>query len=93
MYNAVASSAARFIPEWRAQGLGSVRFEALRERGEELIAKIRGYQDLLLGRKGAGEVVSSLHLIENYGLQESTFASEKKHVDRKKDSARQNSRH
>ncbi len=84
MYNSVSTSAARFIPEWQKLGLGAVRFEALRERNQELIRKIRGYQDLLLGNKEASEVVTSLQLVENYGLQEAHL-SEKKHQDRKKD--------
>jgi putative protease len=56
MYNAVSASAARFIPDWKMQGLGFARFEALRERGEDLIKKIQAYQDLLMGRRTPAEV-------------------------------------
>ena len=53
MFNATSQSAARFVHSWQKQGLGWVRYEALYERGAELIDKIRGYQDLMSGKRVA----------------------------------------
>lgn len=68
MYNAVAQSAASPFEEWREQHLGSVRFEALFERGTELIEKIASYQSLISGEKSASQVLNELKVKENYGL-------------------------
>ncbi len=70
MYNAVAQSAASQFAEWKTQHLGSVRFEALYERGAELIAKIASYQDLISGKKSAAQILGELKVKENYGLGE-----------------------
>lgn len=68
MFNAVAQSAASQFEEWRSQGLGVVRYEALYERGAELIEKIAGYQSLIAGEKSAAQLLGELKLKENYGL-------------------------
>jgi putative protease len=70
MYNAVAQSAAAQFEEWKSQGLGSVRFEALYERGAELVAKIASYQSLIRGEKSASQVLTELKVVESYGLGE-----------------------
>lgn len=84
MYNATSQSAARYLAEWVRLGLGFVRYEALHERGEELLSKIRGYQDLLRGRKTAGQVISELKLYENYGLGEGAISKAQEYQSRKK---------
>lgn len=70
MFNAVAQSAAPQFAEWRALNLGSVRFEALYERGSELIGKISNYQSLISGEKSAPQVLNELKIKESYGLGE-----------------------
>lgn len=70
MYNATAQSAAGHFAAWRALHLGSVRYEALYERGQELIGKIAGYQKLLGMQKSASDLVAELKLTETYGLGE-----------------------
>ena len=84
MYNSTSASAAKFIPAWQSLGLGVIRFEALRERGQELVLKIRGYQNLLAGEEAVDSVVDRLELTENYGLQDLHLSRDKKHQDRKK---------
>ncbi len=84
MFNAVASSALRFLPEWQDLGLRKIRFEALQERGENLIGKIEGYQNYLLGHKSLEETLATLQIMETYGLGEGSLKHEKKYRDRKK---------
>ena len=73
MFNAVAQSAAKYVSDWQALGLGAVRYEALYERGPELINKIKGYRDLLAGKKTPRQVISELQLLETYGLGEGSI--------------------
>ena len=68
MFNAVAQSAATHYAGWNSLGLGAVRYEALFERGEELIGKTASYQSLLSGKKSASEIMAGLKLSETYGL-------------------------
>lgn len=70
MFNAVAQSAASQFGEWKSQSLGSVRFEALYERGSQLIEKIASYQSLISGKKAASQVLQELEVKESYGLGE-----------------------
>lgn len=84
MYNAVSQSAARLYPELQKLGLRFVRLEALNERKDELISKIRGYQDLLAGRASVEEIVQKLSLVERYGLGEGAISREKEYKSRKK---------
>ncbi len=70
MFNAVAQSAAGYFAEWRTLNLGSVRYEALFERGQELIGKIAAYQKLLMNKKSAKDLIAELKLSETYGLGE-----------------------
>lgn len=74
MFNAVAQSAATHFTEWSAQNLGAIRYEALYERGDELVNKIASYQQLMSGEKSAPEILHSLQLNETYGLGEGPIA-------------------
>lgn len=84
LFNAVPQSAARFVDSWKKQGLGFIRYEALRERGKELIDKIEGYQDLLTGKKNPEQVISELKLFEKYGLGEGAIGKTQEYQSRKK---------
>jgi putative protease len=84
MFNAIPQSAARFIDSWKQKGLGWVRYEALYERGADLIDKIQGYQDLVAGRKSAEQLVAELKLLEKYGLGEGAIARTQEYQSRKK---------
>jgi putative protease len=70
MFNAIPYSAVRMVSGWSDLGLGYIRYEALKEKGEELISKISAYQNFLSGKLSAEDVVSSLRLVEKYGLGE-----------------------
>jgi putative protease len=84
MFNAVAQSAAAHYAEWNSHHLGAVRFEALFERGQELIEKIASYQSLIMGQKSAPEILSDLGLKETYGLGEGPMAIAKEYRSIKK---------
>lgn len=83
MFNAVAQSAAQYVPEWQGLGLGAIRYEALYERGRELLDKIAGYQDLLAKRKSAAQIVSDLQLLETYGLGEGAIGRTREYQSKK----------
>ena len=84
LFNAVPQSAARFIESWQKQSLGSIRYEALYERGQELIDKIRGYQDLLTHKRSSEQVIQDLKLLETYGLGEGAIGKTQEYQSRKK---------
>lgn len=84
LYNATSQSAARFIDSWKKLGLGFIRYEALYEKGDELIGKIRGYEDILTGKKPPSQVISELKLLEKYGLGEGAIAKTHEYQSRKK---------
>lgn len=84
MYNAVAQSAAGNLETWQDAGLGYIRYEALYERGEELTSKIKGYLQLLAKERTAKEVISSLRLIEKYGLGDGNLQRKDQFMSRKK---------
>lgn len=84
MYNAVSQSAAGFFNRWSELGLGSVRFEAMYERGDELLDKIDGLTALVNKKVLAEDLVLQLNLIEKYGLSSDSFTREKSYQDRKK---------
>lgn len=84
MFNAIAQSAASHYSEWKSHNLGSVRYEALFERGQELIEKIASYQALLRGEKTAPQILSDLKLNETYGLGEGPIAKAKEYRSIKK---------
>ncbi len=84
MFNAIAQSAAGHFDTWNSLNLGSVRYEALYERGLELTGKISNYQKLLSGEKSASQLVADLKLSETYGLGEGPMAKAKEYRSVKK---------
>ncbi|MFN8371103.1 MAG: U32 family peptidase [Bacteriovoracaceae bacterium] len=83
MYNSIAYSAARFIPELSKLNLGFIRYEALNETGIDLISKIQGYLNLLLKKEDPESVIKNLNLLEKYGLGEGTLRKDKEYQSRK----------
>lgn len=79
MFNAVAQSAARYVSDWQELGLGAIRYEALYERGNELIDKVKGYADLMNGRTSPQRLISDLQLLETYGLGEGAIGKTRKY--------------
>lgn len=84
MYNGTSQSAARYVKEWESFGLGFIRYEALKERGAELITKIQAHLDFIGGRKELASLMKDLGNVESYGLSESHFQREKEYQSRKK---------
>lgn len=84
MYNATSQSAAGFFQSWHEIGLGTVRFEAMYEQGQELFNKINGILDLINGNVAADSLVKDLNFVEKYGLSSESFNRKKEYQDRKK---------
>lgn len=84
MYNGTSQSAARYVKDWETLGLGYIRYEALKERGTELIAKIQAHIDFINGKKELASLIKDLGDVESYGLSESHFQREKEYQSRKK---------
>lgn len=84
MFNAKAQSAGRFVEEWKTDGLGFVRYEALKEKGEELITKLNAHIGLLQGRLSFSELVAQVGGIESYGISEGQFGRDKEYQSRKR---------
>lgn len=84
MFNATSQSAASFYSDWNAKNLGSVRFEAMYEKGLELNRKISGLLGLINGNKAADELIKDLNLIEKYGISSAVLTKDKVYKDRKK---------
>lgn len=84
MYNATSQSAARYIKDWESSGLGFIRYEALKEKGSELITKIQAHLDFIGGKKDLPSLIKDLGDVESYGLSESHFQREKEYQSRKK---------
>ncbi|UOF02555.1 U32 family peptidase [Bdellovibrio reynosensis] len=84
MYNGTSQSAARYVKEWESFGLGYIRYEALKERGAELITKIQAHLDFISGTKNLESLIKDLGNVESYGLSESHFGREKEYQSRKK---------
>lgn len=84
MFNGTSQSAARYLKEWEALGLGFIRYEALKERGSELITKIQAHLDFIAGKKELASLIKDLGDVESYGLSESHFQREKEYQSRKK---------
>lgn len=84
MFNSTSQSAARFISEWKNSGLGFIRYEALKERGDELITKITTHLDYLEGKKDLESMMQELGNVESYGLSESHFQRDREYQSRKK---------
>lgn len=84
LYNATPQSAARFINTWKSKGLAFIRYEALYERGQELIQKIQGYLDLLAHKRTPDQIITDLKLFEKYGLGEGAISKTNEYQSRKK---------
>lgn len=84
MYNGTSQSAARYVKEWESFGLGYIRYEALKERGAELITKIQAHLDFISGKKDLNSLIKDLGDVESYGLSERHFQREKEYQSRKK---------
>lgn len=84
MYNSRAQSAGRYLEAWAEQGLGSVRYEALKERGDELVVKLAAHIDFLHKKLNFHELVAQLGVTESYGLTEGQFGRDKEYQSRKK---------
>lgn len=84
MYNGTSQSAARYVKEWEALGLGYIRYEALKERGSELITKVQAHLDFISGKKDLASLIKDIGDVESYGLSESHFQREKEYQSRKK---------
>lgn len=84
MYNAVSQTALRYLPEWQNLGLGAIRFEALFERGEDLLTKIDTYLKVLAGELTIDAALQRLGGVEKYGLGEGAVARVKEYRSAKK---------
>lgn len=84
MYNGTSQSAARYVKDWESLGLGFIRYEALKEKGTELITKIQAHIDFIKGQKDLESLIKDLGDVESYGLSESHFQREKEYQSRKK---------
>lgn len=84
MYNAVSQSAAKYLPEWQSQGLGFARYEALRERNDELIGKIQTYIGLINQTLTVNEASEKLGKMESYGLSEGSLSRLTEYQSRKR---------
>ncbi|MCK6608998.1 MAG: hypothetical protein L6Q46_11975 [Flavobacterium sp.] len=84
MFNSKAQTALNFIQPWLDQGLRSFRYEALNEIGEELISKLKHYENFFQGKQGLQETLTHLKTQEKYGLTEGHFSHEHKFQSRKK---------
>lgn len=84
MFNSKSQTAARFIQNWSSLGLGFIRYEVLKERGEELIAKISAHTAFLQGTVDENQLIQKLGAIESYGLSEGQLGRTKEYQSRKK---------
>lgn len=85
MYRARSQSAARFIDSWSEIGLGAVRFEALKENGNELISKIKAHLQFLDKKIDYSHLMSQLKSIESYGISEGSLNRSAEYQSIKKD--------
>lgn len=90
MFNATPQSAAKLIPEWKENGVGEFRFEALYENLSELKKKILGYKKLIDEKNQQtnafyNEIIEGINVLEKYGLSDGSH-KEREYKDRKKDS-------
>lgn len=85
MYNSSAQTALPYLADWKALGLGEIRYEALHEAGDELILKIRNYIDVIDNNKSINEALADLHTKELYGLSPRQLNKSVEYQARKKD--------
>lgn len=84
MYNAKSQTALAYLPSWKQFGVGRVRYEALFEKGEDLIQKITTYLHVLEGTSGVEEASQQLQTVESYGLSAGSLARTQEYQSRKK---------
>lgn len=84
MFNATPQTAVRFVEEWKNLGLGSIRYEALYEKEDELITKISAYLKFLSGEMNLTDLSVNLKTLESYGLSEGAISKESEYQSRKK---------
>jgi putative protease len=83
-FKATPQSAGFLIADLKTRGLGSVRFEALHEKKDELINKIKVYLDLLDGSLSPEKANERLKVMESYGLSSGQLKNLDSYKDRKK---------
>ncbi len=83
MFKGEAQSAAFVKDEWPRLP-SRLRFEALHERGEVLLKKIRGYLELVSGARSVSDVVASVGTLETYGVSAGQLLNDHAWRDRKK---------
>lgn len=85
MYNSSAQTALPYLADWKALGLGEIRYEALHEMGDELILKVKNYVDVIEGNKSINEALADLQTKELYGLSPRQLNKSVEYQARKKD--------
>ncbi len=84
MFNAKSQTAARFINDWIQQGLRHLRFEALYEKGDELISKLQNYLELIANPNLYEKIAPQLATLEKYGLDDGSLIRQHQYQPRKK---------
>ncbi|MBT3980209.1 MAG: U32 family peptidase [Bacteriovoracaceae bacterium] len=84
MFNGTPQSASSLIEKVTSLGVREFRFEALFERGDELIKKISLYLDFLEGDMDSQTLKKSLGVFEKYGLSSGQLNKKDRYLDRKK---------
>lgn len=84
MYHAQAQTALNSVDDWRALGLGNVRYEALYESDDELIDKLKHYVRYFQGQQTLQETLPALMAQEKYGLSDGNLSRPHKYQSRKK---------
>lgn len=84
MFNGIAQSAVRLVPQLINQGIRSFRLEALFETPAELREKVLVYSDMLKARLAPERVFEKLGVVERYGVSEGQLFSIRSYKDRKK---------
>ncbi len=84
MFNATSQSAVSFLDEFRKYNLGNVRFEAMYERGDELISKIVDLIKVISHEMETSEFIKKQNMNEAYGISDGAFGFEQEYKARKK---------
>ncbi|MBK7962889.1 MAG: hypothetical protein IPK04_17870 [Bdellovibrionales bacterium] len=84
MFNAQAQTALNSVEAWLDLGLGTVRYEALYETGQELLNKLKHYRHFFQGKQSLPETLPALMTQERYGLSDGSLSRQHKYQSRKK---------
>ena len=84
MFNAQAQTALNSVEAWLDLGLGTVRYEALYETGQELLYKLKHYRHFFQGKQSLPETLPALMTQERYGLSDGSLSRQHKYQSRKK---------